>query len=126
MASILVVDDDAVATRLLKLRLECEGYQVEIACNGQEALERVGATSFDCVITDMCMPRMGGRELCESIRKEKPEGGPLIFVVTSRPEDEYRDWTRELRDIEFMEKPVSLQRLAARIAERMPAGGGDS
>jgi two-component system response regulator CpxR len=126
VASILVVDDDAVATRLLKLRLEGEGHRVEVACNGQEALECVGESSFDCMITDMCMPRMGGRELCESIRERDPDGGPVIFVVTSRPEDEYRDWTRELRNIEFMEKPVSLQRLAARIAERLPANGCDS
>jgi CheY-like chemotaxis protein len=119
MNSILVVDDDPVARRLLKLRLELEGYRVEVACDGKEALDRLEAQSFDCVITDICMPRMTGQELCEAVRKKIPDGGPIIFVVSSRPEDDYREWTSELRDVELMEKPVSLQRLSARVAERL-------
>ncbi len=124
MRWILVVDDEPHATRLLKLRLESAGYGVDVAPNGESALEKLNARRYDVLITDICMPQMDGRELCEEVRKHSRNDALFILVLTSRPEDEYRAWTRELRGLEFFEKPVSLRRLIERIAERLrPAEG---
>ena len=116
MSFILVVDDEPYATRVLKLSLEGAGHRVEIASDGAQALEKLRTEAgFDVLITDVCMPRMNGRELCKTIRELNADDRPFIIVVTSRPEDEYRDWIRELTSVEFMEKPLSLRRLVERI-----------
>ena len=124
MTSILVVDDEAVVTRILKIRLSSAGYEVDSACNGEEALEKLDGQRFDVLVTDICMPAMTGRELCEQVNERGFDPPLLIFVCTSRPEDEFRDWTRDIPGVEFMEKPVSLERLTKRIGERLNAGPG--
>ena len=122
MKSILVVDDEPHATRLLKLRLEAVGYRVDLASNGEEALEKIGANSYDALLTDICMPRMTGRELCTEVRKQSANDAMVIFVITSRPEDEYRSWTRDLENLEFFEKPVSIRRLIETIGRCLDSG----
>ncbi len=112
---ILVVDDEPYATRVVKLKLEAEGYAVSVASDGQEALDRVRESDFDAVVTDICMPRMTGREFTETVRSELPERKAFIFVSSSRPEDEARAWTRDLPRVAFIEKPLSLRRLAERL-----------
>lgn len=118
MSWILVVDDEPHATRMLQRKLVEAGYQVEIATDGHAALEKLAARSYEVLITDLCMPRVTGRELCERVRK-KSQVEPLIFVLTSRPEEENRAWTREFSNLEFMEKPISMRRLLARLSERL-------
>jgi DNA-binding response OmpR family regulator len=120
VTSILVVDDEPHSTRLLQRKLTEAGYQVEIAPDGRSAFERLALRRFDVLITDLCMPHLSGRELCLRVR-ERSLTEPLIFVLTSRPEDENRAWTRAFPNLEFMEKPVSLRRLLARVAERLAA-----
>ena len=128
MSSILVVDDEPHATRVLKLRLEGAGHDVVMAADGEEALEKMSAEKFEVLVTDICMPRMDGRELCEEVRKKSSNDELYIIILTSRPEDEFRAWTRQLENVEFMEKPISLQRLIARIDEQLagPSTPGDS
>lgn len=117
MRSILVVDDEAFVTRVTKLALERAGYHVEVAADGEEALGRLGKRLFDVVITDLIMPRMNGRELCLAIHEQFTDQELLIFVATSSSEEEHRDWARELPRTEFLEKPLSLRRLIARLED---------
>jgi DNA-binding response OmpR family regulator len=119
VSAILVVDDEPAVTRVLQLQLEGAGHQVRVAHDGEQALKMLREEPFDLVITDICMPRMDGRQFCEQVRSERPDGEPLIFVVSSRPEDEYRSWTQDLPNIEFLEKPLSLRRLMTRVALRL-------
>ena len=121
MTSILVVDDEVVVTRILKLRLSSAGYEVDSACNGEEALLKLDGRRFDVLVTDICMPAMTGRELCEQVHERRFDPPLLVFVCSSRPEDEFRDWTRDVPGVEFMEKPVSLKRLIERIDQRLKA-----
>ena len=73
---ILVVDDDANICELLRLYLTKEGYQVTVANDGEEGLEKFNAVKPDMVLLDVMMPRMDGLEVCRRIRKAgKP---PLI------------------------------------------------
>src|SRR4029077_14389692 len=73
---ILVVDDDAVTRQAMRLLLEREGHEVVAVENGLEAVERLGATTsgFDAVVTDLQMPRLGGRAVWGQV----PEGGPPL------------------------------------------------
>ena len=119
MSWILVVDDEAAVTRLVQLRLENEGYDVEVAANGAAALEKLAARDYDVLVTDLCMPQLGGQELVEAVRKQTHNEGLRIFVLSSRPEEEYRRWTEEQPGVTFLEKPVSLNRLVALIQEEL-------
>jgi len=68
------VDDDAVNRQAMRLLLEREGHEVVAVENGLEAIERLGPASdrFDAVVTDLQMPRLGGRALYEQLREQRP------------------------------------------------------
>lgn len=118
-SSILVVDDDPASRRILKLGLEGAGYEVDTAADGEEALGRLREGRFQVLITDINMPRMNGRELCEAIRADPLEVDPLIFVLTARTGANHRDWTGDIDNVDFVEKPASLRRLVMRVGERL-------
>lgn len=65
---ILVVDDEAQITRVLRTTLPIHGYEVQVANDGEAALALFNAWRPDLVITDLVMPNMSGIELCENIR----------------------------------------------------------
>lgn len=121
MKTILIVDDHPSVIRVLRLGVEQAGYRVETAGNGIDCLARLGAALPDFMVTDIDMPRMGGKQLCLTIQTEFPERKFPIVVLTSRTELEHRDWTTGIDNLSFMEKPVSIRRLLAEIEARIGA-----
>ena len=119
MRSVLVVDDEPHARRVVKLALERAGYEVTLAANGRDAMEMLQAREFAAMVTDICMPEMTGRELCEWTRKEQPERDMFIWVASSRAEDDARSWAGELSRVEFLEKPLSLRKLVKTLSEEL-------
>lgn len=115
MKTIMIVDDHAPVVRVLKLGMEDAGYEVLTATNGSECLLKLCDTRPDFLVTDIDMPVMGGKELCLAIDKQVPERTFPIAVLTSRTEIEHRDWTRNIENLVFMEKPVSIRRLLSHI-----------
>jgi len=77
---ILALDDDTATVSLVKDILSAEGYLVDTAVNGREALSRLEAYPYDLVLTDMMMPEMGGMELVQYLRLNHPD--TLIIVFT--------------------------------------------
>jgi CheY-like chemotaxis protein len=115
MSKILIADDEPHVLRVLKLSLEKEGYAVETCNNGKEALARLEQDHPDILITDIQMPLMTGEELCKHIDQHMPERRFLIFVLTSRTEIEHREWSRDIQNLLFLEKPVSIRNLLDKI-----------
>jgi CheY-like chemotaxis protein len=124
---ILVADDEPHMSRVIELFLRREGYRVDLVRDGQEALEAILASPPDVLITDIQMPRMCGRSLCMALEKQLPERDFRIIVMTSMTEREHREWSGDLRDAMFMEKPVSMRALvsalSAYFAERALTAG---
>lgn len=114
---ILLVDDQPHVVRVIRLSLEARGYAVEIAVNGEQALQKLREQPYDVLITDIEMPRLDGRALCEAMHRELGAGRPLTLVITARPEVAAREWASILPDTELLEKPLSLRRLNARLDE---------
>lgn len=117
--SILVVDDEAAIRRVLSLQLDRNGYRVETAKNGAEALERLSASKFDAVITDVNMPLVGGRELTRRIRADVGAVEPLLIVMSSQPLEDSQSWVREIENAAVLEKPISVRRLLAILSRHL-------
>lgn len=109
MKRILVVDDEPHITRVLRLYLERAGYAVDTAQNGQAALDNILRSAPDALMTDINMPLMSGRQLCLALQEQLPQRTFPIFIMTSMTNREHREWTQEIDNVEFLEKPLSIR-----------------
>ena len=121
MKRILIADDEATVIRVMQRALRRAGYDVETARNGLEALEAIEQRPPDVLVTDIEMPRMDGRELCQTIAQRYPQRAFPIFVVTSLTAIEHRQWSQQISNLNFLEKPVSIRQLTARLDEYFAA-----
>lgn len=112
---VLLVDDDPVVRRVLKFALEAGGYEVDTCADGQAALESIQGQAPDVLVTDIEMPRMNGRELCVELRRQFPQRRFRMFMATSLPARELREWSEGIPDLVFLEKPISARRLLAEL-----------
>jgi DNA-binding response OmpR family regulator len=108
---ILVIDDEAPIRRVLELKLKNQGYQVITAKNGVEGLETIKTQQPDAVITDIMMPEMDGKTLCQLVNSLKEQRPFLTIVTTCRIYADEMKWINDLRDTVFMEKPFSPARV---------------
>jgi len=122
--SVLIVDDEAHVIRVLRLMLEREGYRVQSASDGAEALALMDAARPDALISDIQMAGMNGRELCRAVRERWPGETFPILVMTSMTAADERAWVRSLANVEFLEKPLSPRQLVARLADHFNARPG--
>jgi len=109
---ILVVDDDANICELLRLYLTKEGYQVTVANDGEEGLEKFNQVKPDMVLLDVMMPKMDGLEVCRRIRKL---GNTPVMMLTAKGETFDKVLGLELGADDYLAKPFSPRELAARI-----------
>jgi CheY-like chemotaxis protein len=109
--TILLVDDEPHVIRILRLALEKDNYRVLTAYNGELALKVLEENVPDVIISDIDMPRMNGKELCQQIIEKYPNRKFLIIVLTSRAERDHREWASKIPNLRFLEKPVSFSHL---------------
>lgn len=117
MKRILIVDDEPHVLRVLKLALRQRGYEVESVGDPREVMDKLRSYAPDVLITDIQMPRMTGRQLCQAIEEEWPERRFTIIVMTSMTEREQREWVASMKNIQFLEKPLSPRRLVTFLHE---------
>lgn len=84
MAKILIVDDERVLVKGIKFNLEHEGYQVQDAYDGEEAVELAREGGFDLIILDVMMPKIDGLQACMRIREFS---NVPIIMLTAKGED---------------------------------------
>ena len=109
MAHILIVDDEERMRHLLSIMLGRKGYRVEQAADGVEALEMIGATPFDMVITDIRMPRMDGIELMKKILEmEIPP--PVVFITAFATVESAVEAMRQ-GAVDYITKPFEEDRI---------------
>ncbi len=118
---ILIVEDEREMARGLKDILEFEGYVVEIAGTGREALHSVGRLDPDCIILDLMLPDVSGYEVCEEIRNQKINRP--ILMLTARAQDYDKIRGLEVGADDYMTKPFSVGELLARIRALLRRSG---
>ena len=117
---ILVVDDEPQIRRVMRMSLTGEGYEVEDARSGEEALQKLRARRHDLMILDMNMPGIGGLEVCRQAR-ETSDIAILMLTVRNTEHDKVQALDAGADD--FITKPFSTPELLARIRaalRRMP------
>ena len=111
--SILVVDDEASLRRTLRSSLSANGFAVEEARNGEEALATMRTHPFDLVLLDINMPGIGGLEACRRIRGDSPRAGIVMITVRDSDDDKVRGLEAGADD--YVTKPFKLVELTARL-----------
>ena len=111
---VLIVDDEKDVREVLSALVSSAGYQTETAAGGKEALERIGTSEFDLVLTDLMMPDINGWQLLQSIKKARPNL-PVVIVTGSMAEQGEMILTNPLVD-GYLAKPVDHLRLEALLA----------
>jgi len=117
---ILVVDDEPQIRRVMRMTLTGEGYEVEDARSGEEALERIRADRFDLILLDWNLPGIGGLETCRQVR-ETSDVGIIMLTIRNTEQDKVKALDAGADD--FITKPFSMPELLARIRaalRRMP------
>lgn len=117
---ILVVDDEEAISLALEFLLQRAGYEVAVARDGVEALERIAAWRPDLVLLDIMMPGKDGFEVCQSVREMNdltPQ--PKIVMLTAKGRDVERTKGLEVGADDYVVKPFSTEELLQRIARHL-------
>ncbi|MBR5485504.1 MAG: response regulator transcription factor [Oscillospiraceae bacterium] len=112
MGKILVADDDVNIADLLRMYLEKEGYEVTLAQDGEEALQKFNADTPDMVLLDVMMPKLDGWQTCREIRKKSD--CPII-MITAKGETFDKVLGLELGADDYVVKPFDAKEIVARI-----------
>ena len=111
-ARILVVDNDAQIRRLMRTTLTTQGYEINEAASGDEALDRVRVTKYDLVILDVNMPGMNGVDTCREIRAGSDVS---IIMLTVRTTERDKTEAFDAGADDYVTKPFSMPELLARV-----------
>ena len=124
---ILVVDDEVDLVEAIARGLRRQGYAVDIATSGKEAIDKSSYTAYDLVCLDLTMPDIDGLEVCKVLRENPPEGIiPRILMLTARDTIEERIAGLDVGADDYLVKPFAFDELAARIRSLLRRDGGRS
>jgi chemosensory pili system protein ChpA (sensor histidine kinase/response regulator) len=116
---ILVVDDSLSVRKVIEKHLHSFQYQVELAVDGLDALEKLRTLPVSLVLTDLEMPRMHGFELIAEMRRQEAFREVPVIVVTSRDADKHRRRATALGANDYIIKPFSREQLAEHISRTL-------
>lgn len=118
-ARILVVDDEASIREVLTEYLSGFGYEVVAAADGEEALRKFVAGRFDCIVTDLSMPRIDGLELIQRVRQQ--DKGVQILVITGYPAIDSAVHAMKHGAYDYISKPFHMEDLYLKIERAIHA-----
>ncbi len=110
---VLLVDDNAVNQKLSKIMLESEGYEVEQAMDGKEALEKISQDNYDIIFMDLRMPVLNGFNATKKIRKNN--SSVPIIALTLNDGIDMEEKCKKVGMNDFLEKPVRPENLLEMI-----------
>lgn len=109
---VLIVDDEPLIIKGLRFSLEQDGYEVESAADGEEAVDKFFAGNFDLVLLDVMLPKLNGTEVCQRIRERS---NVPIIMLTAKGEDMDKILGLEYGADDYMTKPFNILEVKARI-----------
>ncbi len=119
---ILVVEDEKNIAKVLAYNLKKEGYEVELAFDGEEGLTKAMEGEFDLILLDIMLPKMNGFEVCERVRRFSQV--PIIFL-TAREEEKDKILGLDTGADDYVTKPYKQQELMSRIRANIRRSSGE-
>ncbi|HTK80995.1 MAG TPA: response regulator [Bacteroidota bacterium] len=114
---ILLVDDEAGFAELLRDLLEMDNYEVQIAHDGEEGLEKLKVFMPDAIISDIVMPRLSGFEMFKKI-KANPDTSAIPFLfITGFQDDRVLSEARKIGIFGILKKPVDIEQIEHRLRD---------
>jgi len=114
---ILIVDDEPFILKSLSFVLTKEGFQIETANNGLEAMEKIRRDKPDIVFLDIMMPKKNGMEVCEWIREDPVLKNIYVIILTAKGQELDREKGFSIGADEYMTKPFSPSSVVKRLKE---------
>ncbi len=113
---VLLVDDEPLIVKGLRFSLEQDGYDVDTAADGEEAISKFFGSSFDLVLLDVMLPKLSGMEVCQRIRERS---NTPIIMLTAKGEDMDKILGLDYGADDYMTKPFNILEVKARIKSVM-------
>jgi len=112
---VLIVEDEAPLVTMLRYNLEREGFAVDAAADGEEALLRIAERKPDAVLLDWMLPLVSGLEVCRQIRRSRATRSVPVIMLTARGEEADRIRGLDSGADDYVVKPFSPSELVARL-----------
>lgn len=122
--TVLIVDDEETISTALRYLMKGEGYQVEIARDGEEALSMVEKTPPDLMLLDVMMPKRDGYDVCQTLRGNPAWRAIKIIMLSARGRDIDMEKGLALGADDYMAKPFSTRDLVAKVRAMLDEGDG--
>ena len=124
---ILVADDNAQIREVLQMSLESLGYEVLVAEDGDQALQRIHRDSPDLLILDVMMPKQNGFQICRKVKADPERSGTPVILLSAKSLREDVYWGKDCGANEYVTKPFSAKDLEDTIAKLLHGrAAGDS
>lgn len=118
MSRVLITDDSLLQRKTLSAIVVEAGHEVETACNGQEALEKIQANPPDCLLLDMLMPIMDGVQVLEQLESQGLK--MPVIVLTADVQEWLKTRCLELGATTFLNKPIKQAQLQEALQQILP------
>ncbi|MGN0743510.1 MAG: response regulator transcription factor [Candidatus Fimadaptatus sp.] len=120
MARILIIEDEKMLARFVQLELEHEGYDVDVAPDGREGLDKALRDEYDLMLLDLMLPGLSGIEICRRVRQhsQKP-----IIMLTAKDDVSDKVMGLDMGADDYVTKPFAIEELLARIRVALKHGG---
>ena len=117
--TVLVVEDKASLTQMLQFLFLSKGLSVQIAYNGQEALEKVISLVPSLILLDIMMPQMDGFEVLEKLKKDPATSNIPVIMLTARKSREDMQRARDLGAVEYITKPFKAVEVVDKVLRHL-------
>ncbi len=117
MAKVLVVDDSPTEVHIFTTALTNEGYQVVVATNGLEGVEKALEEVPDLILMDVVMPSLNGFQATRKIHRNAATKHIPIVIVTTKDQDTDREWGMRQGATDYLVKPVDVEQLLGKVRE---------
>jgi DNA-binding response OmpR family regulator len=118
---VLIADDDRDIVRFVALNLRLEGFDVVVADNGQDALDKALDAHPSLILLDTMMPRMDGYEVCSRLRDQRPDGRIRVIMLTAKSCDADRAMAFTAGADDWVTKPFDPADLVSKVKDHLRA-----
>ena len=117
---ILLVDDEPSIVKMVGKRLEVEGFEVLIAIDGQEGLDKARAERPDLIVLDLMLPKLNGYEVCTMLKQDTRYQGIPVVLFTAKAQEKDEKLGMECGANAYVKKPFRAQELLEKIRALLP------